>query len=125
MTSPVKRSGGSRLLEHVRVALQVPEGAILPTDQENIQVLARGVRRVAGPLDAYFDIFFQEAQPQNGLTCEMIYWERPEGGRVFNAGAVGASWVLGVDTAFERLLTNVLHHFGVTAQGSEATDKRL
>lgn len=105
------------------MALHVPEGAIPPTDtdQENIQVLARGVRRVAGPLDAYFDIFFQEAQPQDGLTCEMIYWERPEGGRVFNAGAVGASWVLGVDTAFERLLTNVLYHFGITKQGSQAT----
>ncbi|HEX5156213.1 MAG TPA: LamG domain-containing protein [Ktedonobacterales bacterium] len=104
------------------MALHVPDGAIAPphTEQENIQVLARGVRRVAGPLDAYFDIFFQEAQSQDGLTCEMIYWERPEGGRVFNAGAVGASWVLGVDAAFERLLTNVLYHFGITAQGSQA-----
>jgi hypothetical protein len=47
----------------------------------------------------------------------MIYWERPEGGHVFNAGAVGASWVLGVDPAFERLLANVLHHFGILARG--------
>jgi hypothetical protein len=41
----------------------------------------------------------------------MIYWERPQGGRVFNAGTVCASWVLGADPVFEGLLANVLHHF--------------
>jgi hypothetical protein len=97
---------------------KVPEGAIMPPDQENIQVLAHGVRRAAGPLDAYFDVFFQEAEARDGLSCEMIYWERPEGGHIFNAGAVGASWVLGVDQAFERLLANVLHHFGIMALGA-------
>jgi hypothetical protein len=101
---------------------QVPAGAIMPPDHENIQVLAQGVRQAAGPLDAYFDVFFQEAEAQDGLSCEMIYWERPEGGRVFNAGAVGASWVLGVDPTFERLLTNVLHHFGIAARGARAAD---
>jgi N,N-dimethylformamidase len=94
---------------------KIPEGAVMPSEQANIQVLARGVRKAPGPLDAYLDLFVQETQPLDGLlSCEMIYWERPEGGRVFNAASVGASWVLGVDPAFEQLLTNVLHHFGVT-----------
>jgi N,N-dimethylformamidase len=100
---------------------QVPEGAVLPPDQEYIQVLAHGVRKVPGPLDAYFDVFGQDAESQNGLSCEMIYWERPEGGRVFNAGAVGANWVLGTDPVFERLLSNVLYHFGVVAQSEHSS----
>jgi len=103
---------------------QVPDGANMPPDQENIQVLAHGVRQAAGPLDAYFDVFFQETEPQDGLSCEMIYWERPEGGRVFNAGAIGASWVLGADPAFARLLANVLHHFGIAARHALADDER-
>jgi hypothetical protein len=44
----------------------------------------------------------------------MIYWERPQGGRVFHAGAVGAAWVVGSDPLFGKLLGNVLHRFGVT-----------
>jgi len=43
----------------------------------------------------------------------MIYWERPDGGRVFNAGAIGVGWVLSVDPKMSALLRNVLAHFGV------------
>ena len=66
-----------------------------------------------GRLDAYLDFFEGATQSLDGLSAEMVYWERPQGGRVFNAGAVGASWVLGADEAFGALLRNVLHHFGV------------
>jgi len=45
----------------------------------------------------------------------MIYWERPDGGRVFNAGSIGAGWALVADEKFQRLLKNVLFHFGVPA----------
>ena len=44
----------------------------------------------------------------------MIYWERPQGGRVFHAGAIAAGWVLSVDPKMQALVRNVLHHFGVT-----------
>jgi hypothetical protein len=44
----------------------------------------------------------------------MIYWERPEGGKVFNAGSIGAGWALSEDPRFQKLLGNVLSHFGVT-----------
>ncbi len=66
-----------------------------------------------GRLDAYLDFFEGATQSLDGLSAEMVYWERPQGGRIFNAGAVGAGWVLGADEAFGTLLRNVLHHFGV------------
>ena len=44
---------------------------------------------------------------------EMIWWERPEGGRVFNAGAIGSGWALEADPRFQSLVRNVLHRFGV------------
>jgi hypothetical protein len=43
----------------------------------------------------------------------MIYWERPQGGRVFNAGVIGYGWTLHADPKLQALLRNVLHHFGV------------
>ena len=42
----------------------------------------------------------------------MIYWERPQGGRVFHAGSLGAGWGLSVDPKFQTLMRNVLFHFG-------------
>jgi hypothetical protein len=91
----------------------VPDGCVLPPDHANIDVIAVGVR-APGKLDTYLDFFYQPTASLDGLSCEMIYWERPDGGRVFNAGAVCASWVLGADPVFEGLLTNVLYHFGAT-----------
>jgi hypothetical protein len=43
----------------------------------------------------------------------MIYWERPQGGRVFHTGAIGSGWALSADPKFQTLIRNVLHHFGV------------
>ncbi len=97
-----------------RMTHQVPEGAVLPSAHTGIQVIAQGIRRTPGTMDAYLDFFEGATESLDGLSAEMIYWERPQGGRVFHAGAVGSSWVLGVDEAFGRLLRNVLHHFGVS-----------
>jgi hypothetical protein len=44
----------------------------------------------------------------------MIYWECPDGGRVFNAGAIGSGWALHADPRWAAVVRNVLHHFGVT-----------
>lgn len=96
-----------------RMTHHVPLGAELPREHPGLQVIAEGVRRVPGRLDAYLDFFEGATQSLDGLSAEMVYWERPQGGRVFNAGAVGAGWVLGADEAFGTLLRNVLHHFGV------------
>ncbi|HSV45314.1 MAG TPA: LamG domain-containing protein, partial [Ramlibacter sp.] len=95
----------------------IPGDAVLPRPQEGIVVLAQGVRRVPGEMDAYLDFFERAVQAPDGVSAEMIYWERPQGGRVFNAGSVGASWVLRVDDAFAALLANVLAHFGIPVPG--------
>lgn len=96
-----------------RMTRRVPAGASLPVPQQGIEVIAQGIRRVPGRLDAYLDCFSNLTESLDGLSAEMIYWERPQGGRVFHAGAVGAAWVLGSDPVFGRLLRNVLHRFGV------------
>ena len=96
-----------------RMTHVLPAGEQLPEAQRGIEVIAQGRRLHPGRLDAYLDYFSNVTESLDGLSAEMIYWERPRGGRVFNAGAVGASWVLGVDPCFEGVLRNVLHHFGV------------
>ncbi|MBI2927446.1 MAG: LamG domain-containing protein [Verrucomicrobia bacterium] len=89
-----------------------PPGATMPTDPPGITRLANGIIpwKVGG---AAFDYFFRPIKPQTDQGGEMIYWERPDGGRVFNAGSIGAGWALMVDEKFQRLMRNVLAHFGV------------
>lgn len=47
------------------------------------------------------------------VLSEVILWDRPDGGRVFNIGSVAAPWGLYYDEAVDRLVRNVLHAFGV------------
>lgn len=93
-----------------------PEGAVMPEDPPGLVRLANGIIpwNVGG---AAFDYFFRPIKPSTDQGGEMVYWERPEGGRVFNAGSIGAGWALLVDEKFQRLLRNVLHHFGVPPAG--------
>ena len=62
---------------------------------------------------AAFDYFFRPVKPQTDQGGEMIYWERPDGGRVFNAGTIGFGWALLADPKLQTLLRNVLARFGV------------
>ena len=106
----------------LRMTKQVPTGEPLPSTDPSIQVIATGRRRVPGKLDAYLDYFSRPTESLDGLSAEMIYWERPRGGRVFNAGACAACWVVSADLGFSALLANVLHHFGVPpTRRSDAT----
>jgi hypothetical protein len=91
-----------------------PTGATLPEDPAGIELVASGILpwKAGG---AAFDFFFRPIRPAWDQGGEMIYWERPEGGRVFNAGAIGSGWALSVDPGFQALLRNVLHRFGVVA----------
>ncbi len=88
----------------------LPAGATLPDEPEGIVTLARGVREQKDALD----YFTNPVKSPDGTVAEMIYWERPQGGRVFHAGAIAAGWVLSVDPKMQALVRNVLHHFGVT-----------
>lgn len=90
----------------------VPPGATMPSDPPGIRRLANGVIpwQHGG---AAFDYFFRPIKPATEQGGEMIWWERPEGGVVFNAGTIGSGWALHADPRWGSLLRNVLHHFGV------------
>lgn len=47
--------------------------------------------------------------------AEIIYWERPTGGRVFHTGSIATAWGVYHDEKMSKLMKNVLHHFGVEA----------
>ena len=46
--------------------------------------------------------------------AEIIYWERPQGGRVFHTGSIATAWAMFYDESLSNLVRNVLHHFKVT-----------
>jgi hypothetical protein len=41
----------------------------------------------------------------------MIYWQRQDGGLVFNGGAIGNGIALNYDSVFDRVVRNVLRTF--------------
>lgn len=88
------------------------DGGKVPPDPVGIQLLANGqvFWKQGG---SAFDYFFRKISPKTDQGGELIYWERPQGGRVFNAGTIASGWVLSVDPKMSGLLRNVLHHFGV------------
>jgi hypothetical protein len=88
-----------------------PEGVSVPKDPPGMTRLANGVIPWSKG-GAAFDYYFRPIKPKTDQGGEMIDWERPEGGRVFNAGSIGAGWALDVDPRWATLLRNVLHHFG-------------
>lgn len=57
-----------------------------------------------------------------GHGADLIYWERPAGGRVFNAGATNYAGALAVDPGIQALTRNVLHHMGVARPGNGADE---
>ncbi|GIW93096.1 MAG: hypothetical protein KatS3mg110_1137 [Pirellulaceae bacterium] len=89
-----------------------PAGAQMPEEPPGIVQLANGVIPWSKGGSA-FDYFLRPIRPKNDQGGEMIYWERPEGGRVFNAGTIGFSWAMAVDPKLQGLMRNVLAHFGV------------
>lgn len=88
-----------------------PPGAVMPSDPPGMVSLANGIIPWKEGGSA-FDYFFRPIQPRSDQGGEMIYWERPEGGRVFNAGSIGSGWALESDLKFQTLMRNVLAHFG-------------
>ena len=101
-------------------ALQVepsPDGGVVPQDPPGITRIANGIlpwSQGGQPMD----YFFRVIKPGTDQGGEMIYWQRPEGGRVFNAGAIGSGWTLHADPRWAAVVRNVLHHFGVPRPGS-------
>ncbi len=107
------RVGGHEADVRVKTLLKmtkdVPEGAELPVEPEGILTLARIRKEEQRGID-YFTRWTPEHE---GTVCELIYWERPEGGRVLNLGAIAGGWALSADPKLQGLMRNALSHFGV------------
>jgi N,N-dimethylformamidase len=109
----------ARVTRLVGLTSEVPFGAELPQEPDGIVTLARGVRSGRHALDYFTEL----SAAADGTIADMIYWERPQGGKVFHAGAIGAGWALSADPKLQSLLRNVLHHFGIPLPGSSAYDR--
>ena len=91
-----------------QITKHFPEGASFPEEPTGITTLARIVKKGRRGIN-YFGLW----EPlEHGVIAEMIYWERPQGGRVFHGGCIAGGWALSRDPKFQALMRNVLHHFG-------------
>jgi hypothetical protein len=94
-----------------------PPGGTQPTeDPAGITLLADGfadVKKVAFAWDYFQRPVPLAKAPAISAAAEMIYWERPGGGRVFHAGSINAGSTLALDETWSGLMQNVLSHFGV------------
>ena len=93
-----------------KAGLPDPNGATPPVEPLGITTLALG--RDSDVCCFLWDYFLQDL-PSNVVDriAEVIYWERPDGGRVFNGGAIGNGIALLTDSIFDGLMRNVLSHF--------------
>ena len=108
----------STLMKHL--AGPVPDGAPTGlTDPPGMELLAEAVYDWSKTPGRFFDYYHRELPPEEArkseVAGEMIYWQRPDGGRVFSASSIASGWVLGVDKKWSDLLKNALHSFGCTA----------
>lgn len=90
-----------------------PDGASIPNDGVGITRIANGImpwKEGGKPMD----YFFRQILPKTDQGAEMIYWERSDGGIVFNAGSIASGWLLHYDPKWATLFRNVLAKFGVT-----------
>jgi hypothetical protein len=85
-----------------------PPGAVEPVEPPGITTLA-----IARKSDGWMGLFGRRQAGKPTIVSEIVYWERPQGGRVFYAGSIGTAWALAVDPSLQQLMHNVLHHFGV------------
>ena len=93
--------------------LPTPLGADAPTDPPGMTRIANGLTHWSKGGTA-FDYYWRVIKPKIPQGAEMIFWERPDGGKVFNAGAIASGWALHSDPKFQALMRNVLAHFGVS-----------
>ena len=100
-----------RLPTLAAVTTHIPRGAVLPDDEpEGIITLAEGYRPAGG---GTFDYFTNPARTTDGVSAELIYWERPSGGRVLHFGAIAIGWALSKDPKLSAFVRNAMHHFDV------------
>jgi hypothetical protein len=124
----IGHEGDVRLSTLAKVLLSpVPPGATPPAeDPPGIVLLADGFcdwNKVTSGAPWDYLQRAVTADPQRTATHvsgEMIYWQRPAGGRVFHAGSVSAGRGFANDPKFGLLIKNVLHEFGVPEPSQQA-----
>lgn len=80
-------------------------------EREGITILARSHDK-RNVLD--FNAEAHKARSGDEETiAEIIYWERPEGGKVFHTGSIATAWGLYHIKHISTLVKKVLHHYGV------------
>eukprot|EP00002_Diphylleia_rotans_P029598 TRINITY_DN6031_c0_g1_i3.p1 TRINITY_DN6031_c0_g1~~TRINITY_DN6031_c0_g1_i3.p1 ORF type:complete len:480 (-),score=72.77 TRINITY_DN6031_c0_g1_i3:91-1530(-) len=92
--------------------LPVPEGAVKPNEPRGIVTLAAGE---LGEAKLVADYYWRPAA-NTTRAGELIYWERPNGGRVVNFGTINAGYAIVHDLNLQAFVRNVLYHFGVQKQ---------
>jgi len=118
LPQPIGHEGDVRVSTLAKFLVEPPpEGATAPTeDPAGMTLLAEGyadIQKIAFAWD-YFQRWLPPGKaPLVPVAAEMIYWERPTGGRVFHAGSINAGSTLSADSRWTGLMHNVLHHFGV------------
>ena len=94
-----------------------PSGGAQPVgDPAGITLLAEGyadARKIGFASDYFQRPVPLGKAPSISVAAEMIYWDRPGGGRVFHAGSINAGSTLSRDPKWAGLLHNVLSHSGV------------
>jgi Concanavalin A-like lectin/glucanases superfamily len=118
LPQPIGHEGDARVSTIARFLVDAPPaGSAQPTqDPAGIALLAEGfadARKIAFAWDYFQRPVPLAKNPPISVAAEMIYWERPGGGRVFHAGSINAGSTLAADRKWSGLLQNVLHHFGV------------
>lgn len=84
-------------------------GMEVPGDPPGIIPLAQVIDTKRRGID-----YFGRWEPlDHGVFAEMVYWERPQGGRVFHTGCIAGGWALSADPRLQAVMRNALHHFGV------------
>jgi hypothetical protein len=119
LPQPIGHEGDARVSTIAKFLVEAPpNGGAQPTeDPAGLTLLADGyadARRVAFAWDYFQRQVPPGKAPPISVAAEMIYWERPGGGRVFHAGSINAGSTLARDPRWAGLMHNVLSHFGVT-----------
>jgi N,N-dimethylformamidase len=108
----------STLMDFTR---RLPPLVGLPTDLKDpngIHLLAVGRYGSNGQLGAARDYAHRVLPPNlrkvEDSLCDVIHWTRAEGGQVFAAPSIAAGWTLSACPKWDKLMKNVLDHFGVS-----------
>lgn len=120
LPQPIGHEGDARVSTIAKfLVVPPPDGGTQPVeDPAGITLLAEGFadpKKVGFAWDYFQRPVPADKMPPIPVAAEMIYWERPGGGRVFHAGSINAGSTLARNPKWSALMQNVLHHFGVPA----------